>query len=143
MAYATIADLQEVGLPPGALSGVDAPARTAALEKASAYADTFLRDKYRLPLAEPYDPSLVDAVVQIACYRLMTRRGFNPEDPGDQAVRLGRDDAVVFLTRIANGQAQLSVTQASPAIEEPRIITDPQRGYSGGSCPVGPYDGGI
>jgi phage gp36-like protein len=143
MAYATIADLQDVGLPPGALSGVDVPARQKALDNAAAYMDTFLRDKYRLPLIAPYDPSLVDANVQIACYRLMTRRGFNPEDPGDQAVRLGRDDAVTFLTRIANGQASLSVTETSPAIEEPRVITDGQRGYSGGACPVGPYDGGI
>lgn len=143
MSYATTADLETAGLPPGVLSSVDTVTQELALERASRQADTFLRDRYTLPLAEPYDPALVDAVVQIAVWRLMVRRGFSPQSGTDTAFRVGYEDAMDLLKRVANGQAQLSVTQASPAIEEPRIITSEQRGYAGPACPVGPYDGGI
>src|SRR6478736_8623911 len=130
--YAAIEDLQSAGLPPAALGGgVAFTDQQAALVRASRLADTFLRDRYTLPLACPYDPALVDAVVQIASYRLMVRRGLNPNGGLDVAVRQGYDDAIAFLTRIANGQNQLCVVQATPASVQPEVFSNIPRGYGG------------
>ena len=144
--YATTADLQTAGVPAGVLSSVDTAVQELALERASRLADTYLRDRYHLPLAEPWDPALVDAVVQIAVWRLMMRRGFSPQQGTDTAFRLGYEDAMNFLKRVANGIAQLDVVQATPAHEEPIVLTSPGRGYTecqGIDMPVGPYEGGI
>lgn len=144
--YATTADLETAGVPPGVLSSVDTTIQELALERASRLADTYLRDRYKLPLAEPWDPSLVDAVVQIAVWRLMMRRGFSPQQGTDTAFRIGYEDAMEFLKRVANGIAQLDVVQASPGYEEPIVLTSPPRGYTecqGIDGPVGPYEGGV
>jgi phage gp36-like protein len=146
MGYATLADLEDIGLPPGALQGVSTEAKQAALDKASARASAYLRDQYKLPLTAPYDESLVDAVVQIAAARLMRRRGFNPNSAGDAAIQLGHDEAIAYLQRIANGQGRLAVLQAAPEHLEPQVLTSPARGYTecaGIDSPIGPYQGGL
>lgn len=142
-AYATLNDLENAGLPPGAISGLDNIVQSSALERASRIADTYLRDRYKLPLTAPYDPALVDAVVQIACWQLMRRRGFDPNTAGDAVIRMGYEDAIGLLKRIANGQALLDVSQASPGYDEPQVITSPSRGYAPGYAPLGPNDGGL
>lgn len=129
--YATIADLEEAGLPPGAIGSVDWQTQQRALERASRIADTYLRDRYTLPLSCPIDQSLVDAVVQIASWRLMGRRGFDPNSPGDATIRIGYEDAIKWLTRIANGQAQICVAQSNPASLQPQVGTTAPRGWGG------------
>ena len=146
MGYATLADLEDIGLPPGALQGVSTEAKQAALDKASARANFYLRDQCHLPLAEPYDDALVDAVVQIAVCRLMRRRGYNPNNAGDVAIQLGHDEAMAFLKSVANGQGKLAVVEAAPPHLEPQVLTSPARGYTdcpGIDSPVGPYQGGL
>lgn len=129
--YATIADLNEAGLAPGAIGSVDYTTQLRALERASRVADTYLRDRYTLPLYCPIDQSLVDAVVQIASWRLMSRRGFDPNMPGDATIRVGYEDAIKWLTRIANGQAQICVTQSNPASYQPEVGSTAPRGWGG------------
>ena len=129
MAYATLDDLDECGLPAGALSAIQPTVRQKALDKASAYADGFLRDQATLPLTAPYDPSLVDAVCQIAAWRLLCLRGFNPDNPGDQVIRQGWSDAVAWLTRVANQQVKLKLNQAQPIVPQPDVFSNQQRGY--------------
>lgn len=134
--YATIADLEISGLPPAAFGTLNAIQIQGALDRASAYADTFLGAKYTLPLAGPtstppvaYDPSLVDAVCQLAAYRLMALRGYNPDNPGDSVIRQGFEDARSWLIRVANGQARLAVVQAQPESLQPNVSTSEPRGY--------------
>lgn len=129
MAYASLADLDASGLPPGALGSVPRSVQSAMLQKASDFADSYLGDKFTLPLSPPYDAALVDAVCQIACWRLLVLRGFSPENPGDGVVRQGFLDARDWLTRIANGQATLKVRQANPASNQPDISSNEPRGY--------------
>lgn len=129
--YATLEDLQEAGMPLGAIGSVPLKTQEKALERASRYADTYLRDRYTLPLAAPFDQSLVDAVVQIASWRLMQRRGFNPNTPGDATIRMGFEDAENWLKRIANGQAQLCVTQSYPQSYQPQVGSAAPRGWGG------------
>ncbi len=129
--YANLDDLSEAGVAVGALGSVSFTTQQRALQRASRIADSYLRDRYNLPLECPYDQGLVDAVVQIATWRLMQRRGFNPNDPSDVSLRMGYEDAVKWLTRVANGQAQLCVVQAVPASLQPTVGTNPARGYGG------------
>jgi phage gp36-like protein len=146
MAYATTADLETFGVPPGVLSSVDPATQEAALAQASAFADKYLRDQYTLPLSAPYDPALVDIVVRVACWRLMSRRGFSPQSGTDTAFRINYEDAVTELTAIANGRQRLAVVQAAPEYEEPMVLTSPPRGYTeyaGIDGPIGPYEGGL
>lgn len=129
--YASNTEFTEAGLPAGAIVGLSSGMITRTLERASRVADTYLRDRYKLPLSDPYDPSLVDCVCQIAAWRLMQRRGFNPNTPGDAVIRVGYEDAIAFLKRVSNGQAQLDVVQSAPNAEEPIVSSSIPRGYSG------------
>jgi len=130
--YATIEDFQNAGLPTGALDSLDKSVWKQALIRASSFADSFLGDKYTLPLTPPYPPSLVDAVCQVAAWRLACLRGYNPAVAGgsaDAIIRQGFLDARDWLTRIANGQAALTVIQAIPDSLQPDTYTNVQRGY--------------
>lgn len=129
VSYATAADLKQCGLPAGALSGVTPADQLAALQKASAIANGYLRDRYTLPLSGDIDPGLVDAVCQIAAYRLMALRGYNPNSGADSLIRQGWVDATEWLKRVANGQVSLAVVQGQPQSLQPDVITEPQRGY--------------
>jgi phage gp36-like protein len=130
--YATLEDFMNAGLPTGALDSLDKSVWNQALIRASSYADSFLGDKYTLPLGRPYPPSLVDAVCQIAAWRLMGLRGYNPAVAGgssDAIIRQGYLDARDWLVRVANGQAALTVIQAVPDSLQPDVSTNDQRGY--------------
>lgn len=129
--YATIDDLMSAGLPSGALSSIDKTAWNQALIRASSYASTYIGCKYTLPLSPPYDPALVDAVCQIAAWRLMNLRGYNPAVAGgsaDAIIRQGFIDARDWLYRVANGQASLTVVQGTPESLQPDVYTSTQRG---------------
>lgn len=128
--YATVEDLRSAGLPPGALGSVSVTDQKGALEKASAIASSYIGDKYNLPLGGTYDPALVDAVCQIAAWRLLVRRGFNPEQGEDNVIRQGYLDAVKWLERVANGQARLSVVETPGPSLQPNTSTNEVRGYS-------------
>ncbi len=127
--YATLDDLAACGLPPAALASIVPSVKQAALVKASAYADTFIGDAVTLPLQAPVDPTITDAVCQIAAWRLLCLRGFNPDNPGDAVVRQGYLDARDWLTRVANKQAKLNVVQGSPPSCQPDISSNPARGF--------------
>jgi phage gp36-like protein len=129
--YATIDDLDGTGIPPASLVGVKLQAVQKMLMRVSRIADTYLRDRYHLPLRCPIDPALTQWVVDISVWYLMKFRGFNPNAGQiDMAVRMGYDDAIKSLTRVANGQQQLCVRQASPVSDQPAVATSPSRGFT-------------
>jgi phage gp36-like protein len=127
--YATLADLQIAGIPPAAFATLKEIQINGALINASAVADTYLRDRYNLPLAEPYDGALRMYVCHLATFELMALRGYDPETPGDAVIKTRYDNATNWLTRVAKGQATLAVVQTQPPSEQPMVITSPQRGF--------------
>lgn len=139
VSYATLADLDESGLAGDAISSQPLTVRQKALLRASRFADTFLRNRYSLPVSCPFDQSLIHAVVQIATFYLMARRGVRAGQDFD-LLRMSYDDAVNFLRAISNGQAQLCIAQASPVSDQPALGTNSPRDYSppsiGTSAPV-------
>ncbi len=133
--YATIEDFQTAGLPPSATSGVSFDVIQKALQRASDLASSYLRDRYNLPLrcgssrACGYDGSLVEAVVDVAAWYVMKRRGFDPRLGADTVIRQGYDDALEFLKRVANGQSQLRVCESPVPSQQPQVSSNVPRGY--------------
>lgn len=129
MAYATLTDLTNCGLPAAALASLSNDVKTAALEDFSAEADTYIGDKYQLPLGTPYDRTLVRAVCHLAAWDLLTIRGYNPSDPTDAVVAGRAQLAREWLVRVANGQARLNVVQSAPESLQPDVYTNTPRGF--------------
>lgn len=138
--YASLDDLRGCGVPAAALASLPLPDQQAALTRASRWADTFLRDKYHLPLLGTIDPALTLWVCWVACYMLLSTRGFNPNSGIDVVVRDNYLAAIDSLRRVANGQQSLCVTQSTPASAQPMVASSPSRGFGGpGDSPfVGP-----
>ncbi len=129
--YATIDDYELLGLPSGALMGLSFKAQQAALISASRMIDTFLRDRYHLPLRCPIDPVLTIWTCQIAAWLSLSTRGFNPNaNAADMVVRMNYDDAMKGARGVANGQQQLCVCQATPPSDQPQMFSSPSRGFS-------------
>lgn len=112
--YATLANLYAYGIPAAALGDVSVTDQQAQLDAASTLADGFLRNKFTLPIITP-SADLVMAVAQIAAWNLLRRRGFNPDDPGGQATRLGYQDAMAWLKRVADGTTTPALVDSSAA----------------------------
>lgn len=133
--YATLEDFSISGLPEKAYASVPRATVQRILQRASAFADTFLADRYHLPLSCScggqcgYDPSLVDAVCAIAAYRVLVLRGYDPNLGADLVIRQGYDDAVATLKRVANGQQSLRVCQSTPESLQPDVGSNSPRGY--------------
>lgn len=129
--YASIDDFDSCGIPAAAVSNVPMIKWQAALVRASRIADTFLRDRYHLPLRCPVDPALTQWVVYIAVYIVMGVRGFNPNANAiDMIVRMNYEDSLKSLRNVANGQQQLCVVQAAPPSDQPQMSSSPSRGFT-------------
>jgi phage gp36-like protein len=106
-AYATRAQLVQFSVPSAALTGISTPDQDAALQAASRVADSYLVKRWQLPLqttpTEGWGDDLRQAVCDIAAYRLLKRRGFNPEQGDDASLRMSYEDAVKWLENVAKG----------------------------------------
>ena len=108
--YAELSDLTFVGLIGNALVNVSEAAQHAALDAASALADSYLKSRYVLPLLS-WGYELTRAVAIIAAYDLITTRGYNPGAiPGtvDENIRKRYLDVLEWLKAIQNSQGELS-----------------------------------
>lgn len=115
MPYATQTDLEQHGYPAGVFEGLDPGTIDAALERASQEADGALRGAgYRTPLAT-WSADLTGAVVAIAAWYLMARRGFNPDLAQDVVIRQRYEDAQAWLTAIANRRRRVALCTEPPA----------------------------
>lgn len=127
--YATIEDLDTYGIPSAALSSLTRAKLQKILDGAGALANTYLGDKYQLPLTGEVDVSITMAVCWIASWMALCTRGFNPDNPGDVVVRTSYEDGIKLLTRAANGQARMDVKQTNPESLQPNVLTNERRQY--------------
>jgi phage gp36-like protein len=116
--YATQDDLARLGLTGRALLGVEPDTQDRALNAASRRCDGYLAARYSVPLIS-WSHDLVECTAAIAAWWVIRARGFDPSLPHDQALRLGFEDAIAYLERIASGQAELA-----PPIEETPLPPD-------------------
>ncbi len=120
--YATAADLQDTGLPPGVLE--DIPDLTPFIVRASGHVDSYLRGRYALPLASPYPAEVIQAVVAIACYNILYYRGFDSESQDRLIVDrfeyyTGKPGQKGWLDKLSTGQVNLDIAaDASAGVHE-------------------------
>lgn len=127
MAYATLTDLTNSGLPAVSLTTLTSQQILAALQAASDFADTFFRARWgqsAVPLVA-WDSSVTEAVAKIAALRLLRIRGYSPSSTADQQFQLGHDEAVDWLNKVQRQQAHPLVTLAlsSTPILQPTLIS--------------------
>jgi phage gp36-like protein len=129
MPYATQTDLEQHGYPAGVLEGLDPGTIDAALERASQEADGALRGAgYRTPLAT-WSADLTGAVVAVAAWYLMVRRGFDPDSPHDAVFRVRFEDAQKWFNEIANRRRRVALCTEPPA-PDPAPVEVAERGAS-------------
>lgn len=126
MAYATLQDAIDlygedyvlVSVDRDVNGAVDDDAVTAAFANASSKADSYLSERYSVPVT-PVPDALVECVVDLAIYRLSSGPGAGLTD--EKAKRA--DAALAWLKDIAKGLANLAVdtdTDDAAALDEPQ-----------------------
>jgi phage gp36-like protein len=133
MAYATTAamiarfgeaEMIRLSAPEGELDGVvDAAAVGVALDDASDLVDSYLDERFALPL-NPIPASITAATCAIARHALASGGG---KSPGDQ-VTTAREEAIAWLKKLASGEAGLrgAALKASDArVQDRERITWP------------------
>ncbi len=129
--YATTTDLARLGVRATALVGVSSTEQEAALDAASAWADTFLRKRHTVPLTGTIDPALVEAVCQRAAYRILQPRGFDATNASDLTIRDGGREAEDFLKAVELGHRHLITTDEETEDErqETFSVSNARRGW--------------
>jgi phage gp36-like protein len=103
MAYADPSHLVQFGLPAATLTGLSTEDQEAALEAASDYIDSYLAQRFTLPLTDWQD-DLRRATCHVAGWDILARRGFNPDRPIDGVVRKRYEDTIRWLEKVARGE---------------------------------------
>lgn len=118
MAYATSADLTNLGLPAAALARFDSATQTAALTAASSLIDSYLASRYTLPLVS-WGDDLRRAACIITAYDLLSGLGFSPMAAADENLRRRYEDVLAWLRGIAAGSVTpVSVVDSTPGVTE-------------------------
>jgi phage gp36-like protein len=125
--YATIEDLDN-SAPPKSLIRCQPTDKLRALAQASRIIDTFLAARYQLPLAT-WDDDLTQWCCQIAVYRLLTVRGWNPTDIANSGIVTLYREAMACLRSVKGGDLTLNVTTTAPdPTYQPDAASQPMRG---------------
>ena len=129
--YITRSELDKYGISPNALGEVEEETIESMIELCTAEADSWIRTRYTAPLTEPIDLAIKKAVTARVVYDLLAHRGFSP-DSDDDVVTSRNNAALNFYRSIANGMAQLDVTDAQTGDDPYPIASgDPSRGWNG------------
>jgi phage gp36-like protein len=125
MGYATPTDLVTSGLPSTALGNLTPAQQQAALDNASALADSYFRGRYALPLLA-WGAEVTEAVCVIASYKAMVVRGFSPAAGADSNLETRYLATLDWLGRVQRSAAHPNVTPSaaqSPTYDQPFVIT--------------------
>jgi phage gp36-like protein len=87
-------------------------AQNAQLLRASEFMDGYFKDQYLLPL-QTWGADVVDKCCEIAAYRLVRLRGFNPEADGSYLTDYKM--AIEWLESVAKGTISPDIVDATPS----------------------------
>jgi|SRR5215207_5430662 len=102
--YATTLELGLYGLTAAALTTFSDDQKTAALVGASDHADSYLQQRFRLPIAAPYAAALKMHVARMAAWILMSGRGFKPGATDAETLHQAWKDADAWFKKVAEGE---------------------------------------
>jgi phage gp36-like protein len=136
--YADLEDLVRLGISPGALRGLSEVDMLEVLEATSALIDSYLGAEgagFILPLTS-WGKDIREATAAIAVWRILKVRGYNPADPGHEAVRLDFEDKIRWLEMVAKGTVAPAAvidsageTVATAPLTGARVVSNAQRGW--------------
>ena len=135
--YATTTDFARLGLPATATTGIATASIEAALDAYAAVMDGYLQARgYVLPLTA-WGDDLRRCNCQGAAWDILRVRGYDPNAGGDEAVRLGHEDAMKWLRDVAAGRVTPSgVVDSTPsedeATEQTSCVTNTRRNWTRG-----------
>jgi phage gp36-like protein len=130
--YVLPSEIPSLGLPRAALEGVTQETLAEKCLGASDEAAGYLDGAYTLPLIT-WDSSLRKHVAAMAVFDLMRVRGYDPDSGKDMIIKMGRDDALTWLNRIANGKLRpTTIVDTTPLIRETEVAIEGgwSRGWS-------------
>ena len=111
--YAVLADLTDFGIDSTVLGSLSTARQQRFLDAANAKIDSYLAAKYVLPLVN-WSPDLTECAAMLAAFGAITRRGFDPEDPGDKVFKDNHDAWIKWLEGIAKGDISPNVQDSGP-----------------------------
>lgn len=129
-------DLAALGPPAIVFGAMSSAQKQAALRAASGEVLSAYAKRYAVTRSTPlaaWGDFTKQLVVDIASYRLMRSRGFNPESKIDQTITKAREDAVVILNEIAdlenkNAREDPDVIDSTPGTEEFGVLASSEGG---------------
>lgn len=124
--YITLAELEDLALPPGAQAALDAGVIEAIIARASKDADVFLRARYTLPLLT-WDEELKGWVADIAAFYCLKKIGTNPETDDYKVFKAERDLALGNLKLVAQRLLHPSIQDSAKLTRVPRMASLPMR----------------
>jgi phage gp36-like protein len=137
--YASLTDLADLSI--GKLAQIQNPQKTRALAKASAWVDSYIRNRYTLPLMV-VDESIRRVTLAIAVYDLLAHK-LNPENDGDKEIRKRYDDAIAWLESVqagsttpavvdsvGGGAADAGASSSAATSGRARVTSSSSRGFS-------------
>jgi phage gp36-like protein len=136
--YATLQNLFQLGAPESAFRGqsnadwafTDAELE-AGVDAACGHVDSYLSGRFTLPLVT-YGEAVTRAVCVVAAYDLLTSRGYNPANQGDDSSQLDKRYRSVedWLKDVARGLVTPPVTDSStPTGDDDGNANTPSGGY--------------
>lgn len=105
-------------IPSDAFAGLTSDQITEALLWASSEADSYMRNRYTLPLVAPYDESLKAKVADVAAWRLSKRLGFRPGSGNNENIELSYEKAIDWFTLLSKGLVRLGCLDSTPDVDE-------------------------
>ena len=140
--YATQAQLKQLGISPAAIANVASGDIDVALQAASDRISEAFPAQWKLPLTQ-WSMSITEKTCEIAAYKLLSVRGYNPAAGADPIVRLNYEDAMKWIEMVAKGLLTPDVTDSStmPVEGQPSFLPLPissrSRGWTdrGGAFP--------
>jgi phage gp36-like protein len=133
--YATLQHLFQLGAPESAFRGLPVPFTDeeleAGLEAACGHVDSYLSSRFTLPLVVA-GSAIRRAVCIIAAYDLLTGRGYNPANQGDDSSQLDKRYASTekWLDKVADGTVKPDATDSStPGGDDDGSPNTPVGGY--------------
>lgn len=132
--YCSAREIGIYGVQADAIASIAPVDQDAAIEAASDLIDSYLRAQFKLPLVA-FGNDIKRAAAIISAYDLLSARGLNPADAGDDGLKARYDDVVRWLTAISKGTAVPQVTDSSSGAQSgvpsggPRVSSNGSRGW--------------
>lgn len=129
MPYADRADFDAFGLPSATLNALaSSSVQDSLLSAASGRMDSYFRGRYGLPLTA-WGDELRECCCVLAAYRLVGRRGFNPDNAWERDLQERYKDWIAWLEGVQGNTIHPDVTETGAEYLAPEVLSDDARGW--------------